>query len=162
MREDRIQRTGEETRKSPRKPSPPLWCPAFGPIQQPLPGLRLCTQVICDNQRALEGLESIAHQVNKVFHDPEQVHRARRHLGTERYKGPRWGEPWGKKPSSPAPHLLSVIPLVLVLCIYHEAHHLEEALGREQRVLDGPDPRDSRFPTTATPATTSPHWQTRL
>lgn len=37
-----------------------------------LPGLPLCTQVICDNQRALEGLQSIAHQVNEVFHNPEQ------------------------------------------------------------------------------------------
>lgn len=42
-----------------------------------------CTQVVGDNQRALEGLESIAHQVNEVLHNTEQVHRARGHLGTE-------------------------------------------------------------------------------
>lgn len=81
---------GEQERGKQEEPlgkqSPPLWRPAFWPIQQqPLPSLPLCTQVICDNQRELwKAFQSIAHQVNEVFHNPEQVHRAWGHLGTER------------------------------------------------------------------------------
>lgn len=56
----------------------------------------------------------------------------------------------GKSLGSPVPHLLSIIPLILVLCIHHEAHHLEEALGEEQWVSGGPSPSDGIFPATIT------------
>lgn len=38
----------------------------------------------------------------------------------------------GEEARSLAPHLLSIIPLVLVFRVHHEAHHLEETLGSEQ------------------------------
>lgn len=38
----------------------------------------------------------------------------------------------GKEKLGAGPHLLSVVPLVLVLLIYHEAHNLEKALGKEK------------------------------
>lgn len=62
----------------------PQWS-GFSHVQQPLPGLPPCTQIVRDNQRALEGLEGIAHQVNEVLHNTEQVHRARGHLETEEH-----------------------------------------------------------------------------
>lgn len=74
-------KTGPRERERNRRnhPSPTeAWVP---PQPAPLPAS--CTQVVRDDQRALEGLESIAHQVNKVLHDTEQVHRARGHLGTK-------------------------------------------------------------------------------
>lgn len=55
---------------------------AWVPPPAPSPPPASCTQVVRDNQRALKGLERIAHQVNEVLHHPEQVHRARGHLGT--------------------------------------------------------------------------------
>ena len=60
-------------------------------LASPSPSLHPCTQIVCDNQRTLEGLESIAHEVNEVFNNTQQVHRARRHLGRERMCGPEAG-----------------------------------------------------------------------
>lgn len=60
-------------------------------LASPSPSLHPCTQIVCDNQRTLEGLESIAHEVNEVFNNTQQVHRARRHLGTERMYGSEAG-----------------------------------------------------------------------
>lgn len=78
MRERQSLKKEKETSEEPWKPSLPNH-PSTTSGSPPAS----CTQVVGDDQRALEGLESIAHQVNEVLHDTEQVHRARGHLGTE-------------------------------------------------------------------------------
>lgn len=73
----------QKSSKSPAETIPPPERPGFCLLQPGLPSLPPGTQVVCDNQRALEGLEGIAHQVNEVLHDTQQVHRARGYLETE-------------------------------------------------------------------------------
>lgn len=73
----------EKKQEEPSETIPPPQRLRFSHIQHPLPSLPPCTQVVCDNQRALEGLEGISHQVNEVLHDTKQVHRARGYLETD-------------------------------------------------------------------------------